>query len=109
MDIRRESWLSQQMGDLRRVSRFSPMASEQVAQLRRASYVSYQQAAADQMQQYHQQMAYQHAAAERVKRASLQAQNLMAYQQQETDQPGRQGGSNRKGGYPNQRRNTTFY
>ena len=85
------------------------MASEQVAQLRRASYVSYQQAAADQMQQYHQQMAYQHAAAEQMKRASFQAPNLMAYQQQETEQLGLQGRSNHNGIYPNQRRNTTFY
>ena len=77
MDIRRESWLSQQMGDLRRISRFSPMASEQLAELRRASYVSQQMA----YEQYHQQKAYQHAAAGQMRRGSLQDYHPRAYSQ----------------------------
>ena len=137
MDIRRESWLAQQMNDLQRVSRFSPTAPEQLAELRRASHVSqqmaYQRAAAEQMQQYHQQMAYQQAAAEQMRRATLHdfqprpsyAQptvhtspylHLMSPQQVDTrrtvtfgDQSPPPRRPSHRRGHHNQRRNTTFY
>ena len=91
------------------------MTPEQLAELRRASHVSqqmaYQRAAADQMQQHNQQLAYQHAAAMHTKRASLQAQNPMAYPQEDADADllALQARPNNRGRRPNQHRNTTFY
>ena len=119
MDIRRESWLSQQMDDLRRLSRFSPTPPVQQAELRRASQVS-------------QQMAYQHATAGQMRRGSLQDYHPRAYPQSDilpspylhlmspyqadagrsvstADQTIPQGRPSDARWYHNQRRNTTIY